>query len=227
MAAKKTAVKAPFQEVVDEYKKLRDFDYVTPLQPFLDKPISERDRDRVQKSFVKGLSQRFSPESDFSVKLAFEAAGLDPQDPHAREVLLRLFAMAYFPSRQTTRGRKRAWTPERWSQLLSDYDQVKKDKPKFSDEQLCREIVKRFPSRYPKPRPSVKDAGATVRRNLAHARNPSKNTRVAELAQLFAIAMKKLDPNGDYPPQKLKKRSELLAIDWLSKAWERERKLAN
>jgi hypothetical protein len=233
MAAKKTAVKAPFQEAVDEYKKLRNFDYVTPLQDFLDEPISEDHRDRIQKSFARGLSRRFGPESDFSVKLAFEAAGLDPQDPLAREVLLRLFAMAYFPSRQKARGAKTKWTPERWSQLLSDYDQVKTNSPRLNDAAICKQIVKLFPLRYPKPSSSARrpaeDPGATVRRNLAPARDPAKNTRLAELAQTFADILKaeilKLNPKFNFPIQKLNKHSEALAVEWLSKAW--ERKLAN
>jgi hypothetical protein len=236
MAVKRTAIKNPFQEVVDEYKKLQDFDYVTPLQAFLDKPISESDRDLMQKSFVKGLSQRFGPKSDFSVQLAFEAAGLDPRDPLALEVLLRLFAMAYFPSRQKTRGAKPKWTPERWSQLLSDYDQVKTEKPRLKDKQLCQTVVKRFPSRYPKPAPHsarrpAEDPGATVRRNLAHAKDPAKNTQLAELAQIYADLMKteiqKINPNIDFPVQKLNERSISVATDWLSKAWKRERKLVN
>jgi hypothetical protein len=235
MAKKSETVGARFQEAIDTYKKLRAFDYVTPLEEFLDKPPSEPERDRVQKSFLRGLKTRFSPESDYSLKLAFKAANLDPQDPLDREALLRCFAAAHFPSRQKTRGAKTKWTPERWSQLLSDYDQVKKDRPKLNDVDICKQIVKRFPSRYPKPPPSARgpaeDPGATVRRNLAPARDPSKNTRLAELAQIFADIMKteihKLDPNFDFPIQKLNKRSESLAIEWLSKAWQRERKLAN
>jgi hypothetical protein len=165
------------------------------------------------------------------VKLAFEAAGLDPRDPIAREVLLRLFARAYFPSTQKTRGPKTKWSPERWSQLLSDYDQVKKDSPRLNDVAVCKQIVKRFPSRYAKPPDSARgpaeDPGATVRRNLAHARNPTKNTRLSELARIFADLMKteihELDPNVDFPIQKLNQGSISLAIDWFSKAWERER----
>jgi hypothetical protein len=108
---------------------------------------------------------------------------------------------------------------------LSDYDQVKTEKPNLRDEQLCKEILKRFPSRYPKPRPSVKDAGATIRRNLAPARDPLKNTKVAEIAQLAVAILHELDPNVDFSAQKIRKQSELFAIKWLSKAWERN--LAN
>jgi hypothetical protein len=162
MATKKTeTAKARFQEAIDAYKELCSFDYVTPLEEFLDKPLPERDR--VQKSFLKGLKTRLDPEADHSLKLAFKAADLDPQDPLDREVLLRLFASAYFP-RHKTRGAKTKWTPERWSQLLSDYDQVKKDSPNLNDEKICEKIIKRFGSRYPKQSPG------TLRRNLASAR---------------------------------------------------------
>jgi hypothetical protein len=228
MAMKKTeAVTARFREAVDAHKRLNDFDYVTPLERFLDAPITESDRNRVNKSFARG---RFERESESSMKLAFEEAGLDSEDPFAREVLLRLFGISYFPAKQKTRGPKRKWTPQRYSELLSDYNRVKTEKPKFNDQQICKEIAKRFPSRYPKSRRDVKDPGATVRRNLAPARDPSKNTRVAELAEVFAAGMtseiQKIDPNIEIPAKKVKNQSELSAIKWLSKAWERERNLA-
>jgi hypothetical protein len=228
MTKKTETVKARFQEAIEAYKKLRTFDYVAPLEEFLNKPPSEPERDRIQKSFLKGLKTRFSPESDNSLKLAFKAAHLDPQDPLDREILLRFFAAAHFPSKKETRGAKTKWTPERWNRLLSDYDQVKRNNPNLNDVEICKQIVNRFPSRYPEPpssaRGPAKDPGATVRRNLALARDPTKNTRLAELAQIFADAMRteihKLHPNFDLPIKKLNKRSEFLAIEWLSKGVE-------
>jgi len=181
MTKKTETEKARFQHAIDAYKKLRAFDYVTPLEDFLDRQPSESERDRIQKSFLKGLKTRFSPESDYSLKLAFKAAHLDPQDPLDRETLLRFFAAAHFPSKRETRGAKAKWTPERWSQLLSDYDQVKKHSPNLNDVDICKQIVKRFPSRYPKPPPSARgfaeDPGATVRRNLAPARDPASQAQ--------------------------------------------------
>jgi len=224
MATKKTeTVQARFQLAIKTYKQARDFDYVAPLEGFLDRKLPESECARIQKSFLKETI--CSPES---LKLAFKAAHLDPQDPLDREILLRLFAAAHFSSKRETRGAKTKWTPERWSQLLSDYNQVKKDNPNLKDEQLCKEIVKRFPSRYPKPpgsgREFAKDSGATVRRNLAYARDPSKNTLLAESIKIVADTLKtanhRLDPNFDVPIQKLNEKSKSLAIEWLSKARE-------
>jgi hypothetical protein len=227
---KTSAVEARFQEAVDTHKRLRAVDYVAPLEKFLNEPISKTARDRVQRSLFRRLQPRFSPASDHSLKLAFRAAHLDPQDPLDRETLLRFFAAAHFPSKRETRGAKTKWTPERWSQLLSDYDQVKKDNPNLKDEALCKKIVKRFPSRYPRPPDSARgfaeDTGATVRRNLAYARDPSKNTKLAELAQTY-LDIAKAEIHSDSPIQELKAAAVSLAIQWLSKAWEREEDLAN
>jgi hypothetical protein len=44
MTKKTEPVKTRFQEAIDTYKKLRAFDYVTPLEEFLDKPPSESER---------------------------------------------------------------------------------------------------------------------------------------------------------------------------------------
>jgi hypothetical protein len=217
MAAKKTeTVKARFQEAIDTYKKLRDFDYVTPLQAFLDEPISESDRNRVQKSFVKGLSERFGPEADFSLKLAFEAADLDSQDPLAREALLRLFAMAHFPSGQKNRGRRKQWDDQRLCCLLSDYDQTKQDHPSSSDQAICEYIKKRFANRY---RMTI----SSIRRKLQDARNPACNNQIDELAAIFGREFR--HHGVDWSSAKIRKQTRRCAIEYLSKAWKRgERK---
>ena len=223
MATKKTeTVKARFQEAIEEYKRRRDFDYVTPLQEIFGETFSKTERNRIQKSFaIQAVS--FDPESDPSVKLAFEAAELDPLDPFAWKTLFRFFAIAYFPSKPKIRGRKTEWTPERWSRLLSDYDQVKEHSPNANDTKICKRIIERFSDRYG-------DIGAeTVRRNLAHAKNPKRNTKVVEYAGVISAIieseMNELDL--DLSVSEVRKRSERYAIKWLSKMWKGERKLAS
>jgi hypothetical protein len=221
MATKKTeTVKARFQEAIARYKTLRDFDYVTPL--LLGGAVSEVDRIRIQKSFaIQAVT--FDPESDPFLKLAFEAADLDPQDPFAWKILLRLFAVAHFPSKRKTRGRKAEWTSERWCRLLSDYDQVRRENPNANDTKICEKIIKRFNARYG-------EIGAeTVRRNLAHAKNPVRNTEIAEYAEAISeiIESEMYKRDLDFSVSEVKSRSVRHAINWFSEAWKRERKLAH
>jgi hypothetical protein len=215
MAAKGIATaKMIFTEAVDSYRSFKNFDYVTPIQPFLDEPISESDRSRVQDSCFK---TRFDLDSNYSLKQAFEAADIDPRDPSAPEILLRLLAKAIFPQGKTTRGRKRQWTPERWTQLLSDYDQVKSDHPSVTDQRICAKLITRFPSRYAGIR------AETVRRNLTHARDVSKNKLLADLAEQISALIKLEFPKLVPPTSRLKVLSQKSAVRWLSKAWQRGR----
>jgi hypothetical protein len=220
MSKKTETVKARFQEAIDAYKRLRDDDYVTPLEEFLNEPISKTDRDRVQRSFLRGVKTRFSPESDHSLKLAFKAASLDPQDPLDREALLRFFAAAHFPSGQKTRGRKKRWGDQRLCRLLSDFDQVKESHPSFSDSNICEYIQKRFPDRYPM-------TAAAIRRKLQDARNPEYNTEIDTFADIFhELVQSWLRRHGGAPSQsEITRFSRRYAISYLSKNWKRvERK---
>jgi hypothetical protein len=219
MTAKKTETeKARFRHAIDTYKRARAFDYVTPLEGFLDKKPSESERDHIQKSFLKGTV--FTAESDDSLKLAFKAANLDPKDPLDREALLRFFAAAHFPSSQKSRGRKKQWSDQRLCRLLSDFDQIKESRPSFSDSNICEQIKKRFPDRYPM-------TAAAIRRKLQDARSSRYNTEIDKFAAIFRELVESglRRPGEDLSQSEITRFSRKYAITYLSKNWKRvERK---
>jgi hypothetical protein len=137
--AKSDTVKARFKEAIARYNELRKIDYVTPLQRFLSVEI-----DHVPPKL--SWAEVFSVEPGTPLEKAFQYAGLDPSDPYAWKLLLRIFATAHFATDRRSSKPKTKWTAWQYSRLLSDYDQTKHSmKPGVKDRAIAAVMIKKFP----------------------------------------------------------------------------------
>jgi hypothetical protein len=116
---------------------------------------------------------------DDCLKKAFDAAQLDPDDPESWATLLRIFSLAHFGPSTTKRGGKLVWDWRKWSQLLADFAAVKASHPNYKDSSVCKNILIRFSSRYPKIK------SGTIRRNLQYARDVKKNEYLKMESEAF------------------------------------------
>jgi hypothetical protein len=109
--------------------------------------------------------------SDRAMLKAFEAAGLDHNDPFAWRQLLDLFSQAYFDAPGA--GRKREWPASRYNELLSDFEHVQSQHPDLKkSEDVCRRLLNREPhkSKYKEYNSAEYLAG-----KVAEARDPEQN----------------------------------------------------
>ena len=107
-----------------------------------------------------------------------------PDNPFHWRMLLWHFAYAHFPVPRKERASKK-WNDERWCKLLSDFGEVKaSSRANAPDSEVCRNIKKRLANRYP-----TEDPG-TLRRNLQYARDPSRNGRLAQIRDRFAVQIR-------------------------------------
>ena len=140
-------------------------------------------------------------ERNASLRAAFEAFGLDPNDPDNWRLLLALFAEAYFVPRRP-RGGKRVWDAGRLCQLLADFAAVKdKQENRGRPKGEIYVLVKRaFPKRY------GKISAATIRDRLQDARNPDKNSVLGAV-----LGARPADPRGMTAEQKRAYAIELIS----------------
>jgi ribosomal protein L34E len=108
-----------------------------------------------------------------SVSRAFKAFGLDHRNNSDWYSLVARLARVLFPIRRP--GRKK-WTAERLYLLLAQVAAYKRKRPKASDTAICSWLLK-----------SYKDERLeAVRRALHDARNPKRNSELAQLAEVVA-----------------------------------------
>jgi hypothetical protein len=106
---------------------------------------------------------------------AFKAFGLDHRNDGDWHGLAIHLARVLFQKRR--RGRKRGWTDERLFQLLADVAAYKRKHPKAFDTNICRWLRR-------KSYPDV--SSEALRRALQDARNPKRNSELAQMADLVA-----------------------------------------
>jgi hypothetical protein len=112
------------------------------------------------------LDERLS-DSAF-IKQAFEKFGLDPLNPFNWHRLLGYFARAHFePGRRGRPKETKKWKDHRLLALAYGYITIKNEKPRWSQQQICREIKKRWPQGF-------KETPETLRRNLGPAVRAAK-----------------------------------------------------
>ena len=113
------------------------------------------------------LHPKVDIEANPSLRAAFEAFGLDPQEPENWRLLLALLAGAFFvPKRK--RGGQEVWDSRALWQLLTDFWEVKHQNPQMkSEEKLCEKLTKK--KRY------NEYSRNTLRKMLYRARDPADN----------------------------------------------------
>src|SRR5262249_46514932 len=96
------------------------------------------------------------------------------------------------------------------------FGEVKASRPDASDNELCINIKKSFPKRYPTENPG------TLRRNLQYARDPSRNYKLAQIRDQFAIMIRDraTDGSSSTDPGALSEMALTRAREYLESAWE-------
>jgi hypothetical protein len=105
---------------------------------------------------------------------AFRAFGLDHQNDGDWCRLVFCLARVVFPKRRRS-GPLRKWTDERLFQLLADAAAYKRKRPEASDAEICGWLHKKG---YPD------ESVDALRRALRDARNPKRNSELAQKADL-------------------------------------------
>jgi|ERR1700722_7541067 hypothetical protein len=86
---------------------------------------------------------------DDAIQRAFEANGLNPQDPFCWHILLSACCELLYPKRKG--GRPKEWTPERLRTLLSDARKMEKQFPegvRAPDLAVSKLLRRKFPEKY-------------------------------------------------------------------------------
>jgi hypothetical protein len=115
-------------------------------------------------SYGRGASER--PILD-----AFKAFGLDHRSLSDWYSLVSHLTKVLFPTPRPP-GAPRKWTDERLCQLLAEVAAAKRKHPNASDTVICKWLEKRYRS----------VSAARLRRVLQDARNPARNSMLAEVA---------------------------------------------
>src|SRR5262249_31061727 len=106
---------------------------------------------------------------------AFKAFGLDHRSNDDWYRLATHLARVLF--QKSRPGPLREWTEERLFQLLADVAAYKRKRPKAFDTDICRQLHRK----------SYPDASSeALRRALQDARNPKRNSELAQMAELVA-----------------------------------------
>jgi hypothetical protein len=105
---------------------------------------------------------------------AFRAFGLDHRNDGDWHKLVFHLARVLFPKRRPS-GPQRKWTDERRFQLLADVAAYKRKRPKASDAEICGWLHRKS---YPD------ESSDGLRRALHDARNPKRNSELAQMADL-------------------------------------------
>jgi hypothetical protein len=104
---------------------------------------------------------------------AFKAFGLDHRNDGDWCRLVFYLARVLFPKRRPS-GPQKKWTDKRHFQLLADVAAYKRKHPKASDAEICGWLHR-------KSYPETSDG---LRRALQDARNPKRNSELAQMADL-------------------------------------------
>jgi hypothetical protein len=109
------------------------------------------------------------------VSRAFKAFGLDHRNHRDWYRLVACLARVLFPVRRPG-GRRKKWTAERLFLLLAQVASYKRTRPKASDTAICTWLRKSY----------ADETLEALRRALHDARDPKRNSELAQLAELIA-----------------------------------------
>jgi hypothetical protein len=147
----------------------------------LAKHIKERIKDSSSLSLLdlatpdekKKLAASLWLDEEDPVLHAFKAFGLDHRNDGDWCRLVFYLARVLFPKRRPS-GPQKKWTDKRHFQLLADVAAYKRKHPKASDAEICGWLHR-------KSYPETSDG---LRRALQDARNPKRNSELAQMADL-------------------------------------------
>ena len=152
------------------------------------------------------------------IRKAFNEFGLNPANPFAWRLLMYALAEVHFGTHKSAAGAPKVWDDARWCRLLSDLNQIQERKPEASETELCGDLIKdrEFKDRY------AQFKAGTIRRNLQHARNPSRNLILNRCAASYAEDA--LGVSGASAPGKreqIKQKALKKALKVISSGWKR------
>jgi len=110
------------------------------------------------------------------VSRAFKAFGLDHRNDRDWYTLVARLARVLFPIRRRP-GLRKKWTAERLYVLLAQVASYKRERPKASDTAICSWLHKKS---------YADETLEALRRALQDARNPKRNSELAQLADVVA-----------------------------------------
>jgi hypothetical protein len=173
MAKKDDAVSKRLAEEIALAKRITDGIKNNPPSPGLLDLATPDQRDELAASlWLNEKDPFFGP-----VSRAFKAFGLDHRNDRDWYNLAVRLARVLFPIRRP-RGPRKKWTAERLFLLLAQVASYKRTRPKASDTAICGWLQTK----------SYKDEKKleALRRALHDARNPKRNSELAQLADLVA-----------------------------------------
>lgn len=122
------------------------------------------------------IATTLSAEFDQSLRKAFDAFGLNPDDPRNWTAMLRSFARVHFGPKKKG-GRPREWNSARYWQLVRDVADKQSNNPNLSKEDAYRLLAKDQ---------NYKGIGARgIKAAYRNACDPRKNDELMELANML------------------------------------------
>ena len=171
MAKKDDAVSKRLAEEIALAKRITDGIKNNPPSPGLLDLATPDQRDELAASlWLNEKDPFFGP-----VSRAFKAFGLDHRNHRDWYRLVTCLARVLFPIRRPGGPRKK-WTAERLYLLLAQVASYKRTRPKASDTAICSWLLKSY----------ADETLEALRRALRDARNPKRNSKLAQLAEVMA-----------------------------------------
>ena len=171
--AKKDAVSKRLAEEIDFAKHIKNSKKDSPSFSLLDLASP----DEKEKLAASLWSDEKDPLLVGPVLAAFKSFGLDHRSSDDWHSLTIHLARVLFARSQL--GRSKKWTAERLCQLLADVAAYKRKNPKASDPEICG-WLRRHNKSY------AHESSEALRRALQDARNPKRNSDLAQMAGLLA-----------------------------------------
>ena len=171
--AKKDAVSKRLAEEIDFAKHIKNSKKDSPSFSLLDLASP----DEKEKLAASLWSDEKDPLLVGPVLAAFKSFGLDHRSSDDWHSLTIHLARVLFARSQP--GRSKKWTAERLCQLLADVAAYKRKNPKAFDSEI-RDWLRRHNKSY------AHESSEALRRALQDARNPKRNSDLAQMAGLLA-----------------------------------------
>ena len=170
--AKKDAVSKRLAEEIDFAKHIKNSKKDSPSSSLL----SLASPDEKEKLAASLWSDEKDPLLVGPVLAAFKNFGLDHRSSDDWHSLTIHLARVLFARSQL--GRSKKWTAERLCQLLANVAAYKRKNPKASDPDICGWLYRN--------KSYAHESSGALRRALQDARNPKRNSDLAQMADLLA-----------------------------------------
>ena len=171
--AKKDAVSKRLAEEIDRAKHIKNSKKGSPSSSLLDLASP----DEKEKLAASLWSNEKDPLLVGPVLAAFKSFGLDHRSSDDWHSLTIHLARVLFARSQPI-GRSKKWTAERLCHLLADVAAYKRKNPKASDPDIRRWLYRH--------KSYAHETSEALRRALQDARNPKRNSDLAQMADLLA-----------------------------------------